>query len=142
FALFGKGLVTEDNSGKLDDLINYQSPRALVKLAFSTDDATFAVSRSLNRGKPNTAVLDVDYAGGKHETVTNLSAVNKRIAEELRLDGEALLNSCFVEQKKLEKLEGMNAQQRRDTLLRLLNLDKLSLLEAQYKPSSSDDFQL
>src|SRR5579864_8039068 len=43
FALFGKGLVTEDNSGKLDDLINYQAPRALVKLAFSTDDATFTV---------------------------------------------------------------------------------------------------
>jgi DNA repair exonuclease SbcCD ATPase subunit len=142
FALFGKGLVTEENAGKLDDLIQYQSPRALVKLSFCTDDATFTVSRALNRGKPNTAVLDIEYAGRKPETVTNLSAVNRRIVEELRLDGDALLNSCFVEQKKLEKLEGMSAQQRRDTLLRLLNLEKLSALEAQYKPTSADELQL
>ncbi len=142
FALFGKALVTEDNAGKLDDLIHYESPRAVVRLAFSTDRATFQVSRSLNRGKANNAVLEIRYAGGKSETVTNLSAVNRRIVEELGLDGEALLNSCFVEQKKLEKLESMNAQQRRETLLRLLNLDRLSALEGQYKPASSDEYEL
>ncbi|MFI5268063.1 MAG: AAA family ATPase, partial [Chloroflexota bacterium] len=141
FALFGKALVTEEPN-RLDDLINYQSPRSLVKLAFATDGANFAVSRTLNRGKPNTAVLEVEYAGGKREMVTNLTAVNRRIADELRLDSDAVLNSCFVEQKKLEKLESMTAQQRRDTLLRLLNLDRLAALEAQYKPSSSDDYQL
>ncbi|MBV8087667.1 MAG: AAA family ATPase [Chloroflexi bacterium] len=142
FALFGKGLVTEDNAGKLDDLINYQSPRALVQLSFTTDGASFIVQRGLNRGKANTATLDVEYANGKRETVTNLTAVNRRIMDELGLDGEALLNSCFVEQKKLEKLESMTAQQRRDTLLRLLNLDKLSLLEMQYKPANADEYQL
>ena len=140
FALFGKGLVTEDNAGKLDDLINYQSPRALVQLSFTTDGASFIVQRGLNRGKANTATLDVEYANGKRETVTNLTAVNRRIMDELGLDGEALLNSCFVEQKKLEKLESMTAQQRRDTLLRLLNLDKLSLLEMQYKPANADEY--
>ena len=142
FALFGKALVTEDNSGRMDDLIHYQSPRALVDLAFTTDQATFHVTRTLNRGKTNTAVLDVAYAGGKRETVTNLTAVNRRIVQELGLDGEALLNSCFVEQKKLEKIESMTAQQRRDTLLRLLNLERLSALEAQYKPSPAADYQL
>ncbi|MBV8083240.1 MAG: AAA family ATPase, partial [Chloroflexi bacterium] len=142
FALFGKGLVTEDNSGRMDDLIHYQSPRALVDLAFTTDQATFHVTRTLNRGKTNTAALDVAYAGGKRETVTNLTAVNRRIVQELGLDGEALLNSCFVEQKKLEKIESMTAQQRRDTLLRLLNLDRLSALETQYKPSQAADYQL
>ncbi len=141
FGLFGKALVTEEPN-RLEDLINYQSPRALVRLAFSTDSAEFTVSRTLNRGKPNTAVLEVRYAGGKPETVTSLAAVNKRVVDELGLDGEALLNSCFVEQKKLEKLESMSAQQRRDTLLRLLNLDRLAALEAQYKPASSDDLQL
>ena len=141
FALFGKALVTEEPN-RLDDLVNYQAPRALVKLAFATDGATFAVSRTLNRGKPNSAVLDIEYAAGKRETVTNLSSVNRRIVEELRLDADALLNSCFVEQKKLEKLEAMTAQQRRDTLLRLLNLDRLAALEARYKPASSDDYQL
>src|SRR6266568_4579694 len=141
FALFGKALVTEEPN-RLDDLIHFQSPRAMVKLAFSTDGAEFVVSRTLNRGKSNTAVLDVEYSGGKRETVTNLTSVNKRIVDELGLDGEALLNSCFVEQKKLEKLESMTAQARRDTLLRLLNLDRLAALEAQYKPSPSDDYQL
>ena len=141
FALFGKALVTEEPN-RLDDLINYQSSRAMVKLAFATDGASFAISRTINRGKPNTAVLEVDYAGGKREIVTNLTAANRRIEAELGLDADALLNSCFVEQKKLEKLESMTAQQRRDTLLRLLNLDRLAALEARYKPSSADDFQL
>src|SRR5438874_621400 len=63
FGLFGKALVTEEPN-RLDDLINYQSPRALVQLAFTTDGATFVLRRGLNRGKPNTAVLEVDYAGG------------------------------------------------------------------------------
>ncbi|MHB8619156.1 MAG: AAA family ATPase [Chloroflexota bacterium] len=142
FGLFGKGLSTEDNSGRLDDLINYQSPRGMVQLAFSTDNATFTVRRLLNRARANSAMLDVAYRGGKREQVTNLTSVNRRIAEELGLDGEALLNSCFVEQKKLEKLEGMSAQQRRDTLLRLLNLDKLSSLEAQWKPTPADEVEL
>jgi len=141
FGLFGKALVTEEPN-RLDDLINYQSPRAMVKLVFSTDGASFTVSRTLNRGKPNTAVLEIEYAGGKRETVTNLSSVNRRVVDELGLDAEALLNSCFVEQKKLEKLESMTAQQRRDTLLRLLNLDRLAALEASYKPSTNDDYQL
>ncbi|HLQ33588.1 MAG TPA: AAA family ATPase, partial [Chloroflexota bacterium] len=141
FGLFGKALVTEEPN-RLEDLINYQSPRALVQLTFSTDGASFSVSRALNRGKSNAAVLEIEYAGGKRETVTSLTHVNRRIVDELGLDGEAVLNSCFVEQKKLEKLESMTAQQRRDTLLRLLNLDRLTTLEAQYKPSSDDDYQL
>ncbi|MGH2519061.1 MAG: AAA family ATPase, partial [Chloroflexota bacterium] len=142
FALFGKALATEDNAGRLEDLVHYQAPRAFVRLAFSTEQARFTVDRTLHRGKPNAAALEVAYTAGRTEVVTNLTAVNRRITEELGVDAEALLNSCFVEQKKLEKLEGMSSQQRRDTLLKLLNLDKLARLEAQYRTGPADDAEL
>ena len=142
FALFGKALATEDNAGRLEDLVHYQAPRAFVRLAFSTEQARFTVDRTLHRGRPNAAALEVAYNGGRTEVVTNLTAVNRRITEELGVDAEALLNSCFVEQKKLEKLEGMPSQQRRDTLLKLLNLEKLARLEAQYRTGPADDAEL
>lgn len=66
--------------------------------------------------------------------------MNARIVDELvKLDGDALLNSCFVEQKKLSKLEDMGAEKRKDSLLRLLNLEKLSDMETTFKVTRADE---
>ncbi|MCC6178650.1 MAG: hypothetical protein IT305_25370 [Chloroflexi bacterium] len=66
--------------------------------------------------------------------------MNERIVAELgKLDGDTLLNSCFVEQKKLQRLESLDAAARRESLLRLLNLDNLTALESRFKVTSQDD---
>ncbi|MGC8833642.1 MAG: AAA family ATPase, partial [Armatimonadota bacterium] len=72
------------------------------------------------------------------ELITGNSAVNSRIVEELGLDADSLLNSCFVEQKKLDKLESLSAADRERALMRLLNLDKLLSIERELVPTAAE----
>src|SRR5439155_24036119 len=45
----------------------------------------------------------------------------------------------FVEQKKLEKLEAMDAREREAALMRLLNLDRLTALERRFRTGRADE---
>ena len=140
FGLYGAGLVTEDNRRSLDSLIMHGEHSATVRLGLRTGDRTLAISRTIRRDKPTAAALTVTAIDGASERITAVREVNRRVIAELGgLDGAALLNSCFVEQKKLSKLEDMAAGERRDSLLRILNLDKLSRLEDQYRVRQADE---
>jgi len=125
FALFGEPLATETAGGRLDDVIAYGAEEAVVEVDLAlAGGRTLRVMRRARRGRPNVWELDV-VRGGDVEEIRANRAVNARVEAELGFDGEALLNTCFVEQKKLEKLEGMTLQQRESSLMRLLNLDRL-----------------
>ena len=126
FGLFGQPLGGQ-GARSLDDLIRYGADSAQVDLTVGLSGGrALEIRRQLRRGKPNIWELDLLRAdGGLEEQIRGNREVNLRVAAELGFDAESLLNTCFVEQKKLDKLEGMNRAEREQSLMKLLNLDHL-----------------
>ncbi len=141
YALYGVPLVTEGKGrGVLESAIRYGADSTMVELLLEVGDTEMEIRRLLARGKPSQASLVVRPAGAPEERVAGVLAVSARVVEELGgLDGEALLNSCFVEQKKLSKLEDLAGGQRRDSLRKLLNLERLTELAGQFKVTLQDE---
>lgn len=114
FGLFGEALVTEGGSRRsVGDLINYHSKYAYIELQVDVRDRLLTIYRTINLNSPNQWKLEIG-----DEVITKNAPVNERLMLELGLDGDALLNSCFVEQKKLEKLEGLTKPEREKSLQR------------------------
>jgi len=138
FGLFGEALVTEGGSRRsVGDLIEYHSKSAYVELQVDVRERRLTIYRTINLKSPNQWKLEIG-----DEVITKNTAVNERLLLELGLDGDALLNSCFVEQKKLEKLEGLNKQERESSLMKLLNLDRLLDLERSFKVKREEEKDL
>ncbi len=139
FALFAQALNTESGAKNLDDLIGYDKEKARVELDLAVRDRTFKITRTLVREKTNKWELEVIRPDGTSEEVRGNKAVNDRLISELGFDAEALLNTCFVEQKKLEKLEGMSKGKREESLSKILNLERLLELEDKLKLRGDDE---
>ncbi len=137
FGLFGAAIATEGSAKNLDTLIAYEKEKARVELDVASGGRLFKITRTIIRDKPNQWQLDIQRDGASEEIRGN-TVVNKRLVDELGFDGEALLNTCFVEQKKLEKLEGMSKPKREESLAKLLNLDALVDLESDLKIRAED----
>ncbi|MEW6620963.1 MAG: SMC family ATPase [bacterium] len=135
FGLFGEALVSERRS--LVELINYHSKSAYIQLQVEIRDRILTIDRILNLNSPNQWKLNIG-----DEVITKNIPVNERLMLELGLDGDALLNSCFVEQKKLDKLEGLDKSQREKSLMKLLNLDRLLELEQRFKVRRDEEKDL
>lgn len=140
FGLYGRPLVTEEGNGGLDGIIRYDGDAAQVDLVIRVDATRIAIHRSLQRGKSQQVTLLVERPGQGRETVRYVNRANALIVAEMgNLDEAALLNSCFVEQKKLDKLEDLSRSERLESLMKLLNLEKLQQLERQFKPTRQDE---
>lgn len=139
FALFGQALITESGARSLDDLIGYDQEKALVELDLQVRDRVFKITRTLIRDKSNKWELEITRPDGTVEAVRANKAVNDRLVSELGFDAEALLNTCFVEQKKLEKLEGMTKAKREESLSKILNLERLLEMEDKLKLRGEDE---
>jgi exonuclease SbcC len=141
FALFGDALATEPSARALDNLIRYEHEKARIELDVQAGDRVFKIARTIVRGKSNVWELDI-ARGNDREEIRGNAAINKRLVAELGFDGDALLNTCFVEQKKLEKLEGLDKRKREESLAKLLNLDALVQLEDDLKIRAEDRREL
>lgn len=139
FALFAQALNTESGAKNLDDLIGYDQEKARVELDLQVRDRVFKITRTLVRGKTNKWELDIERPNGAVEEVRGNKAVNDRLVSELGFDAEALLNTCFVEQKKLEKLEGLSKGKREESLSKILNLERLLELEEKLRLRGEDE---
>lgn len=142
FALFGNALATETGARGLDDLIRYDIEKARVELDVQFGNRLLKIARSIVRGKQNIWELDIARDGQIVEEIRGNTVVNKRLVAELGFDGDALLNTCFVEQKKLEKLEGLSKAKREESLAKLLNLDSLVAIENELKVTGEDRREL
>jgi len=131
FALFGEGLVPSRGVKGLPDLLGYRREKGLVSLTFSIDDTICEVTRVLKRKGAHEHKLKI--LAPRPETISGARAVNERIQKELNLDGDALLNSCFVEQKNLEKLENLRSEERQRSIARLLNIESFKRMEDEFK---------
>lgn len=144
FALYGDALVKRGSGrGRIRSAIRHGLSEASVALTMSAGDTQLEVKRRIFRDRTNTARLLITYPHYDPETVSGVRAVNMRIIQELNgLDGEALCNSCFVEQKQLDKLEGSSRAKREEVLLKLLDMDRLTDLGKAFKWGSGNDHEL
>jgi exonuclease SbcC len=133
FSLFGRPLQARST----EDLIGYGLQEALVYLEMEVGDEILGIERRIRRGKTNVARLRIGS-----EVITTAREVNRRIQEELHLDADTLLNSCFVEQKALEKLEGMDKSARESAVMKLLNLDRMQMIEEELRITREDERNL
>ena len=136
FALYGQGLGT----GQLADLRRYEADEMRVELDFSIDGRPFTIARKFVGS--HRATLEYQDAQGERLSSNSVVAIRRQLQEELRLSAEALLNTCFVEQKRLERLEDLNPAQRRAAINELLNLRALTDLAAEFKVTREDEFRL
>lgn len=159
FALYGESLASErkkrsvgsdagqlpspslKEGGRYDDLILYGEMQAKVILVLSIGATELMITRSIERGKGQTVILNVRRLGMPEEQIiTSLEAANARIIAEIgRIDGETLRNSCFIEQKGLGRLENLSGKERETTLRKLLGLEKLTRLAEQFTLTGEDE---
>lgn len=144
FALYGDALVKRGGGpGRISSAIRHGLSEAFVALTMSAGDTRLEIQRTIFRSRTNTAQLLITYPDCDPETVSGVRAVNMRIIQELNgLDGEALCNSCFVEQKQLDKLEGSDRAKREEVLLKLLGMDRLTDLGNSFKWGRGHDREL
>ena len=145
FALYGDALVKRGaGRGRINSAIRHGLSEASVALTMSVGDTQLEIQRSIFRRRSNTtAQLVVTYPDRDSETISTVRAINERIMQELNgLDGEALLNSCFVEQKQLDKLEDSSRTKREQVLLKLLDMDRLTKLGDAFKWGRDNDYEL
>ncbi len=135
FALYGKPLIS-DRDFRLEHLRTYGAEELMVELDFTLAGRPYSVSRRL-RGQQR-ASLTLQKEDGSTETINTLSEVNRRLVEELGVTAESLLNTCFVEQKRLDRLEGQDAKERQITINELLNLRVLTQLQAEFRVPRED----
>lgn len=144
FALFSDSL----NNFPLVDLINYSAQKATVELEISVGNDLLRIQRELTRtNEPEKALskarlLIYDAEGDCRERIERVKEANDMLKRTLKFDSQALLNSCFVEQKKLDKLEGVSAAKRREALSKLINLDFLLAMEERMRVKPEDERRL
>ncbi len=138
-ALFGRPLEARS----LDECVRYGSEESWIELEVELPNSRrLRVTRRLRIDKANVWGLELIGATGEVEEVRGNAVVNARVEAELGFDGEALLNTCFVEQKKLSKLEGMSRRQRETSLMKLLNLDRMIELGDELKVGRDEEHRL
>src|SRR5437667_12369894 len=144
FALYGTPIASDRGKSSIDDLVLYGSSRASVTLTLSVGANELIINRVIERGKGQQVTLQVCKLGmPEDEPITRLGTANERIITELgRMDAETLRNSCFIEQKSLNRLENLPGSERETTLRKLLGLEKLLRLTEQFKLTPNDEKML
>lgn len=134
-ALYGRGLVMRGGGrGQIDSLIGTGLSEAYIELGLLSGNVCLQIERRLYRGKPNEArLLILNPNGSIEQEIRGVTRVNEEILAQLNgLDSEALLHSCFVQQKKLGQLEEVGRDKRQAILLKLLDLDRLVQLKERF----------
>ncbi len=147
FALYGEPLIKEDTTGsrggRNESAIHFQEEEAVVQLDLAIGATTVRVERRLSRTGAK-ARLIVQYPGKKPEPpIQGPSAVTARVIQEMGgLTRDMLLNSCFVEQHHLGRLEEMSPADRQKAIESLLNLANLQRLQRDFAVSHDDERDL
>ncbi len=135
FALFGTALIPDRSTSSMSQLLNYDRDDAEVELEFIVDETIYQVNRKILErasGMDYNHRLKIKRPSGKDQEFRGKKDVNSQIEEELGLDGDSMLNSCFVEQKNLDRLEDSTKSEREKSISTLLNLDRLREMEEEY----------
>ncbi|MGB9857661.1 MAG: AAA family ATPase [Dictyoglomaceae bacterium] len=131
FALFGRPVYINGQ----ENLINFSAKKAQVVLHLDLDDKEIYIKRTLERNSSQECQLRIKDKNNplKPISITKVTEVNKRIEKELGLDYTTLLNTCFVEQKNIGRLENSKKEERQKVIVSLFNLDFLNNLSKKAK---------
>lgn len=144
FALYGEPLLSSRGKNLLDDLILYGAASAHVALTLSVGATELSIARTIERSRGQIVNLQVRRLGMPEGVpITDLTTANARIIAEIgRMNGEALRNSCLIEQKGLTRLESISGTKREATIRKLLGLEKFLELTEQFQVGPDDDLRL
>jgi len=145
FALYGAALVGEDAHANLAALMPHGATDADTTLTFQIGDTELEVRRTLTtaRRQAHDAALIVRRPDAPPERLHGPRAVNDRILQELGgLDGEALRNSCLMEQQALDRIESLSRTDREEAIANLLGLKRLIAIEAELKVTTEERAQV
>ena len=123
FALYGNTFMEKQ---KLEDLRQYGADEMRVELDFAVGNREFHIERKL--GGNHRVRMEYKDADGNAQISNNLTDVGRLIPAELSLSRDALLNTCFVAQKDLGRLEALGKPERESAINELLNLKTLTYL--------------
>ncbi|GAC1403975.1 MAG: hypothetical protein NVSMB49_22080 [Ktedonobacteraceae bacterium] len=142
FALYGESLMFDQDKRSLDDLISYGASDARVTLTVSVGTTELTITRVLERGQGQHVTLRSHRLGKpEEEPITRLGSANERIITEFgHMDGNALRNSCLLEQKGLDRLEHLRGSERESTVRKLLGLERLHHIGEQFKVTPHDEW--
>ncbi|HLZ25144.1 MAG TPA: AAA family ATPase [Ktedonobacterales bacterium] len=135
FALYGRPLVGEEERPSLDDVIPHDATAAQVTLHVLTGDSELEIRRTVARGRAGKSAtqkvsLRVSRPGAPVEEIATTRAADDRIEQELHgLNGDTLRNSCFMEQKALDRIESLDRERREASVARLLGIGEIQKIE-------------
>ena len=137
FALYGTPLV-----GNIASSIHYGAEDTEVRLGLAVNGSALNIRRRA-RQTPNTLRTEAELEirqGDELEQVRGSAAVTERLKLELGgLTADALLNSCLVAQKQLGRLETLARSSREEALTVLLNLGRLTNVQARLRLKPEDE---
>lgn len=132
FALFGRPVYI---NGK-ENLINFSQDKAKVILNLDLEDKEIYIERTLKRNSSQECLLKIHGKKNPERipvVIRRVNDVNERIEKELGLDYITLLNTCFVEQKNIGRLENSDKATRQKIIISLFNLEFLTDLSKKAK---------
>jgi DNA repair exonuclease SbcCD ATPase subunit len=139
FALYGAPLTGEENQTTLEDLIPHGGIPVELQLSLSAMETTLEIHRKLvpptsTRRIAHEAHLIIRRPEVPPEEIDGPQAVNACILQELNgLDADSFRNSCFMEQKGLDRLERLGRDQRNTAIARLLGIERLRYIEKELR---------
>ena len=139
FALYGQGLALRGGGrGQISSLIHHQGTGAEVHLGLRVNGEQLNITRKITRRGTKAEVVITAPDG--EEKVSGTAKVNKEVLARLNeLDGDALLSSCFVQQKKLGHLEELGRTERQNLLLKLLDMERLAKLKNCFRWGAEEE---
>ena len=148
FALYGAPLTGEETRATLEDLIPHSGMPVELQLSLSAGETILEIHRTLTpptstRRVAHEAHLIVRHPDLPPEEIDGPQAVNTRILQELNgLDADSLRNSCFMEQKGLDRLERLGRDQRDTAIARLLGIERLRRIEKELREAGDEQKRL
>ncbi len=129
FALYGAAAI----DSTLDDVISNDADELAVELWFSHAERDYRVHREVKR-RGDTAQTTTCLLETPTETIEQVTSVETRIQELLRMDADAFVNCAYVRQGEVNKLINASPAERQDMIDDLLQLGKLE----DYRSRASD----
>ena len=148
FALYGAPLTGEESRATLEDLIPHSGIPVELQLSLRAGESILEIHRKLSpstsiRRVAHEAHLVVRHPDLPPEEINGPHAVNTRILQELNgLDADSLRNSCFMEQKGLDRLERLGRDQRDTAIARLLGIERLRRIEKELREAGDEQNRL
>ncbi|MGO8951259.1 MAG: AAA family ATPase [Ktedonobacterales bacterium] len=144
FGLYGEAMIGERARATLEGLLPHDGSAVYVELTLAIGEVTLEVSRQLlpkstAPGVTHEAQLRIRRAQMPLEEINGTEAVNSRILQEMKgVDGDTLRNSCFIEQKGLDRVEWLARSQRDASIAKLVGIPRLHRIEQELRSAADE----